>query len=473
MATTMLQSTTGEMFDASTMFTCLSCSIAFPSADDQRAHYRSDHHRYNMKRRVASLPPVSVAVFNQKVLERRTETAVMSSTKGSTCTICNKSYGSENAYRSHINSKRHKEAEIKYNAGIKDEMDKATTESAQTVEAPAPKVSTQARPTTNEDEDTEMSIDQKIARARTRLTPSDCLFCSARSDSLASNLTHMSVEHGFFIPDAEYLVDVEGFISYLGEKIAIGNVCIYCYGKRRRQPNSKGQSRKEEAEEEVTGREFRSLEATRRHMLDKAHCKIAFETEEERLEVSDYYDFTSSYPEASRRKSRKTKAEEEWEDMDGESGGEMDEVVEDDEEDMDTDGDEHLPESGVRLGDTPYELVLPSGARIGHRSLRHYYKQNYRASTKEETRSEEDPKSGAALVRELLSQKNSALVPRKGGFGAFGEGGEVVKARNPGEARNAGRHVKEYRDVKRREEFKTRIGFISNNQKHFREPFLQ
>ena len=29
-----------------------------------------------MKRRVASLPPVSVAVFNQKVLERRQETAV-------------------------------------------------------------------------------------------------------------------------------------------------------------------------------------------------------------------------------------------------------------------------------------------------------------------------------------------------------------------------------------------------------------
>ena len=51
-------------------------------------HYRSDHHRYNMKRRVASLPPVSVAVFNQKVLERRQETAVMLSPKGSTCEIC-------------------------------------------------------------------------------------------------------------------------------------------------------------------------------------------------------------------------------------------------------------------------------------------------------------------------------------------------------------------------------------------------
>ena len=41
-----------------------------------------------MKRRVASLPPISLAVFNEKVLERRTETAVMSSVQGSSCEVC-------------------------------------------------------------------------------------------------------------------------------------------------------------------------------------------------------------------------------------------------------------------------------------------------------------------------------------------------------------------------------------------------
>lgn len=90
------------------LFTCISCSIAYSSADDQReisacrltpfahitlcaftgAHYRSDHHRYNMKRRVAGLPPVSATVFDQKVLERRAETAIQASLKGSTCTVC-------------------------------------------------------------------------------------------------------------------------------------------------------------------------------------------------------------------------------------------------------------------------------------------------------------------------------------------------------------------------------------------------
>jgi len=98
----------------SNLFTCLSCSIAFYSAEDQRTfiffyadvylaveklnlstvrgfsgeHYRSDHHRYNMKRRVAGLPPVSVKVFNEKVLERKAETAIMASTRGSVCEVC-------------------------------------------------------------------------------------------------------------------------------------------------------------------------------------------------------------------------------------------------------------------------------------------------------------------------------------------------------------------------------------------------
>lgn len=51
-------------------------------------HYRSDHHRYNMKRRVAGLSPVSAEIFDQKVLDRRAETAIMASAKGSFCEVC-------------------------------------------------------------------------------------------------------------------------------------------------------------------------------------------------------------------------------------------------------------------------------------------------------------------------------------------------------------------------------------------------
>lgn len=294
---------------------------------------------------------------------------------------------------------------------------------------------------TDEDE-VAQAIDEKIAAARTQLSTSDCLFCSSTSASLEENLTHMSLSHSFFVPDAEYLVDLPGLITYLGEKIAVGNICISCNAK---------------------SREFRTLEAVRKHMADKSHCKIAYETESDRLELSDYYDFSSSYPDAESRKSKKASggvSDKEWEDVE-EDDVDADEIVDEAETD-----EESPPDNQITYGDTEYELVLPSGARIGHRSMKRYYAQSFRFTP----HSNKDTDSGVALVRRLLADKNAALVPRKGGFGAFGMGTAVVKARNAGEARNAGRHVLEYRDQRRREEFKTQVAFKHNHQKHYRDP---
>jgi pre-60S factor REI1 len=293
-------------------------------------------------------------------------------------------------------------------------------------------------------------IDEKIASARSQLSSIDCLFCSNVAGSLPDNLTHMSTIHSFFIPDAEYLIDIAGLVAYLGEKVAVGNVCLYC---------------------NETSREFKTLDAVRKHMADKSHCKIAYDSEDDRLELSDFYDFSSSYPDADRKMKEVQKQTQDgvgdgWEDIendheqvDEDDAGELSE-----EEDLDSDT---LPDNQITYGDSHLELVLPSGARIGHRSMRRYYAQSFPSA---HHGSKDDPNSGAALVRRLLADKNSALIPRKGGFGAFGSGTEVVKARNRGEAREAGRHVREFRDQKRRENFKTKVAFIANSQKHFRDP---
>ena len=45
----------------------------------------------------------------------------------------------------------------------------------------------------------------------------ECLFCSHVSASLEKNIKHMSGSHSFFLPDTEYLSDLEGLISYLGK----------------------------------------------------------------------------------------------------------------------------------------------------------------------------------------------------------------------------------------------------------------
>jgi len=161
-----------------------------------------------------------------------------------------------------------------------------------------------------------------------------------------------------------------------------------------------------------------------------------------------------------------------WEDMEDDDSDGVDEIIDegvlDDEELDDRSDSDSLPDNDITYGDSHLELVLPSGARIGHRSMRRYYAQSLPRGGKPE-----DPNSGAALVRRLLADKNSALVPSGGGFGAFGRGTAVVKARNKGEAREAGRHIREFRDQKRREDFKTKVGFIGNHQKHYRDPLLQ
>ena len=56
-------------------FTCLSCHVAYQSADGQREHFRSDWHRYNLMRKVAELPPVSQETFNERASQVENQVA--------------------------------------------------------------------------------------------------------------------------------------------------------------------------------------------------------------------------------------------------------------------------------------------------------------------------------------------------------------------------------------------------------------
>lgn len=73
-------------------------------------------------------------------------------------------------------------------------------------------------------------------------------------------------------------------------------------------------------------------------MLDKGHCKMLHEGEA-LAEYAEFYDYSASYP---------------------------------DHESSDSNAEVEIPE----LDDSDYQLVLPSGSVIGHRSLMRYYKQS-------------------------------------------------------------------------------------------------
>lgn len=482
------------------------------------------------------LPPVSATSFNQKVIERRLQTAIRPDPKGMICDPCKKVFTTENSYRSHVQSKKHREMEVKYLAAgpsraahedgktngeeNKEDATEAVSgevESYQPSEGvPSPESSPKqaaasalppavaARLVVDEDateEDVEMSIDAKIAASRQQIPPNACLFCTHRSADIPSNLKHMSRLHSFFIPDQEFLVDLPGLLGYLGEKLAIGNTCLYC-------PNG--------------GKEFTSLEAVRAHMRDKAHCKVGYETEDEKLELSDFYDFESSYPDADERrakraekaerrqrreakrarKAEKQRAQEEadaaegWEEVDdegmlqdGQEEEEEDVIVrmdEDDEEssseeeeDSDDEDDDLANYQGITLSSDGLSLRLPDGRTLGHRSLKVYYDQNLRPlATPGPDGTIPDATSAVTLklrnVRQKLADPTAALIPVSGGFGGHGQGLEVMKARNAGEAKWAKNIAKQNREFRVREAHKTRVAIhVHNSQKHFRDPLLQ
>ncbi|WWD07986.1 hypothetical protein V865_006096 [Kwoniella europaea PYCC6329] len=386
------------------MFTCISCRVAFETAAEQRSHFSTDWHRYNMKRRVANLPPVAAESFNEKVLERREQNAVRTDPRSLSCVSCNS-------------------------------ISHADQTTSQNPSQPSPHSINVAHSATDTDSEEEEDGDfsARIAKARRRIQPTDCLFCPANHNSIDDNTKHMAKSHSFFIPDQDILLDLPGLLSYLGEKVAVGNLCLYC-------PNG--------------GREFGSLEAVRKHMIDKAHCKLAYETEEDRAELADFYDFAGP----------DEMAESDWEDMEDSMSDVMQE---------DAMPDKIKQQRQISLAPDGLSLMLPSGRTLGHRSLKVYYSQRLRPLIQYNTSTSAVSAAKVALVRQRLADPSLALVPVAGGHGAFGRGQELMKARNAGEAKWAKRQGRSFKDQRLKEQFKTKVGYVHNNQKHFRDPLLQ
>jgi pre-60S factor REI1 len=296
------------------LFTCMACHIAFHTAEHQRQHYRTDWHRYNLKRKVAQLAPVTAEQFAEKLLAQRAqlEEERAQAAFSDECLLCGKKFSSENAYAQHLRSKKHKETELRVAQGkqapakfrkrhpglarvsnVNGDDDTASAsdvismaDTMETVEDDNASTSANAvidkygmvDETASPDQVMD-AINERINSAP-RLGEGDCLFCTHKADTLQANIEHMVKKHSFFIPDAEYLVDLPGLISYLADKISVANICLYCNGR---------------------GRGLRSMEAVRQHMIDKGHTKIAYETERDILEISDFYDFRPSYPDYQER----------------------------------------------------------------------------------------------------------------------------------------------------------------------------
>ncbi|XP_063307917.1 cytoplasmic 60S subunit biogenesis factor ZNF622 [Pelobates fuscus] len=417
-------------------YTCITCRVAFADPDIQRAHYKTDWHRYNLKRKVADMPPVTAENFQERVMAQRAVVEEQGKETATYCTVCSKRFATFNAYENHLKSKKHLELEKKTTRAVtkkvellneknlekgfepesvdKDAMNKAIQQAIKPQPSMSPKKNTstgqesvtssvpgkqvvqsksrpdkpprlqwyeqQAKKLTMQDGESEamvedeeegwedmdfpeeeeeddaesdeemeaVGVDERTLTSNESTSPvdgipiTDCLFCPHHSRSLMKNVAHMTKVHSFFIPDIEYLQDLQGLIAYLGEKVGVGKICLWC--------NEKGKS-------------FYTTESVQAHMNDKSHCKL-FTDGDAALEFADFFDFRSSYPD--------------------QRDGEDIEMLE----------KEVLGDKNLEYDEDTMELVLPSGARIGHRSLMRYYKQKF------------------GVTRELVVSRNQKVVGR-------------------------------------------------------------
>lgn len=104
-------------------FTCINCSVRFADADIQRDHYKTDWHRYNLKRKIALLPPVTAEEFQKRVIQQRAADEIAQQDTSLYCVKCRKEFSSQNSYDNHLKSKKHLENAEKFKdtAGSVDE----------------------------------------------------------------------------------------------------------------------------------------------------------------------------------------------------------------------------------------------------------------------------------------------------------------------------------------------------------------
>jgi pre-60S factor REI1 len=313
-------------------FTCASCRVIFENVEDQRTHYQSDWHRYNLRRKVGDLPPVTESIYKQKLTSAAASKADQEAqqeeaSKARECLPCRKTFSSAAAYENHVLSKKHIDQVAKFGG------DAVKILAAREVSPAQP--SLPVLPENATDAQVDAAIEEHLKSTKSRLEVTDCLYCPKKFDSLQENLEHMHSLHSFYIPDVDCLTNLEGLMRHLADKVSVWHVCLACGGAEK-QP-------------------FASLEAVRRHMLDKGHNKIRFD-DDGSSELADFFDYS---------KINETMVDAEDADSDdftSASEGEGDDFGYD--------------ENALILAPDESELILPNGARLGSRTYRHYYRQN-------------------------------------------------------------------------------------------------
>jgi len=344
---------------------CGTCRVQFNKSELHREHFKSDWHLYNIKRKVIKLDPITIDDFVQR--QQIQSGSCTSSEFGETdwyCVYCSKKFASKRAWINHCASRQHQRKESDHVNGQLEKVKSLNRKAAEKGEqkptrdqvnellrspvrarrhvtswgqGDSPRNQWLRKMNIYDDSDDEMldedpemwsdvdstySVGSSIhpGGEQRNIELDECLFCGVISSSFDQNLGHMSVKHDFRFPDEEFVVSPEELFFFCADKVGNGNICLVC---------------------NYAGRAFYSLQAVRNHMVTKGHCYVNVNGENA-LDYVEFYDFAQSGddPAILRAELMTEKAE---------AGG-----------------------KGQHQG---FELVLPSGAVLGHRLLHRYFRQ--------------------------------------------------------------------------------------------------
>lgn len=285
---------------------CSTAGAVFSERDALADHYNSDLHRYNLKRKVAGLPPVTREWFESKKAQLGLSASQsVAGTKVWICTLTKKKFYSENTYMAYTQSKKYGDLVKKKCGGtapepvIKVYTNTNGDESQETRQARIGqnassgssganvKKLNQGRMVYNDDvmeqdseEEWETASEDEDDEDFTKQDPSmweawdlcRSLFDNHVSATMEDNLEYMWKTYGFYLPDSKYLKDPEGLLQYLGAKMQYGHLPLYESGLN---PEAK---------------RLKTLHGVQRHMVDRGKTKMLYENNED--EYEDYYDYT-------------------------------------------------------------------------------------------------------------------------------------------------------------------------------------
>lgn len=161
------------------------------------------------------------------------------------CGLCGKGYRSSQAHAQHLKSRSHiarasQDTDHQYNekAIIKPLLPRAVNK------APPQREADNEQSEESEDEWEEVDPEEELVNGTAQsltdlnvnehasdddigdddddfeeLDPSCCFMCDLEHNDIESCMVHMHKQHGFFIPDVEYLKDAKGLLTYLGLKV--------------------------------------------------------------------------------------------------------------------------------------------------------------------------------------------------------------------------------------------------------------